>query len=474
LRAEPVWRQRLVVSLVLMAAAALGVYAVVGLHARYWQDDYCMGALLHDRGWLGAQQAIYHRWTGKVSMVAAAVTALWVGPRAAPVLPVLALVAWLAALTWALAGLAHSLGRQVSWRSAAAMAVVGVFLATDRMPDYVHSLYYLQGMFAYTAPLVALTVLAGVGIRWPRSRHPALMLGVLLSLAFIVGGFSETAVAVETGALAILLAWLVVLASPSARSQWLPPLVAGLLGAVVALGAMAASPGNATRLAALPPRASWAAIAAATTQYTLRHLVWWLLLPPFTVMYAVAASIVVGRATLTHGPNTPRWTAAGIALGALGLAWASILPAVWGYGPAAGPEGRTYTVTSFVLTCGLCAIAILLSRSRVVERLVRWWVASPRRLTVMVLLLALSPAASVARALTLLPQIRTYALAWDTRDQWIRSQVDAGVRRLTVVPLPTIAGLNDVADSPPRNWVNQCIADYYGLAIIEPTQENHK
>jgi hypothetical protein len=465
--------QRLVAGLALMAAAALVVYAAVGLYTRYWADDYCIGALVRGHGWLGAQKAMYRQWTGKFSNTAAMATALWVGPRAAPVLPVLVVGTWLTALTWTLTGLAHSLGYQVALRNAAAMAVVGVFLAIDRMPNYVQSLYWQSGMLVYTAPLVVLTVLAGVGARWPRSRHPGLTLVVLLSLAFISGGFSETAAAVEAGALTILLAWLAVFAGPSVRRQWLPPVVSGFLGAALALGVMAAAPGNAVRLAALPPRASWVVIAAATTWYTLRHLVWWLLLPPFTAIFAVAVSSAIGRMTSARRPNSHLRTAVGIALGTFGLAWVSVFPAVWGYGPA-GPEGRTYAVTSFVLTCGLCVTAALFGRSRTAERLVQWWVASPRHQMAIVLLLALSPVASVARPLTLLPQARTYATAWDARDQWIRLQVAAGARRLTVVSLPTIAWLNDVAGSPPLNWVNRCIADYYGLATIEPTQVNHR
>lgn len=325
-------QQRFSFVLLLMISTGLVAYAAVGLYARYWQDDYCMGALVREHGWLGAQRAMFQNWTGKVSSTAALATVLLVGPPVAPVLPTVVLLALWAALLWAASGLAVAMGQYITWKGAAVISLVGLFITLDRLPDYIQALYWQTTLLNYVAPLIALTVAVGVAARWPSMRRPRLGLLVVAVLSFISASSLEIVMAVQASALGVAMVCLAVRAEPSQRRRWLPVLAAGLIGSIAALAVMLAAPGIAVRWAAMPPRASVGAIVASTTMHAARHVAWWFLMPPFTAVLSVAAGIVVGRTILPIHVARPRLVAASLVLATLGLVWVSVFPAVWVYG----------------------------------------------------------------------------------------------------------------------------------------------
>ena len=57
------------------------------------------------------------------------------------------------------------------------------------------------------------------------------------------------------------------------------------------------------------------------------------------------------------------------------------------------------------------------------------------------------------------------AARWDTTDQHIRANRDAGQPDISVRPLPPYLGENFVGPDP-KNYFNVCVARYYGVRSI--------
>jgi hypothetical protein len=68
--------------------------------------------------------------------------------------------------------------------------------------------------------------------------------------------------------------------------------------------------------------------------------------------------------------------------------------------------------------------------------------------------------------LAALPAERQYAAQWDERHHSLQAQMSAGASILHAVALDSRAGLMELSESP-QDWVNQCMAGFYGVARVE-------
>jgi hypothetical protein len=67
-----------------------------------------------------------------------------------------------------------------------------------------------------------------------------------------------------------------------------------------------------------------------------------------------------------------------------------------------------------------------------------------------------------------IPEYRSYAIAWDARDAYIRKSVAEGAKDLVVVQLDSMGGVGEYKGRK-SYWINSCAARYYGLdSLIAP------
>src|SRR5205814_9656933 len=79
---------------------------------RYVGDDSCAGYIFHDQGLIAGQQWFYMRWGAVPAVLALMALTEPGGSRLTPWLPALAIVAWVAAATWAIRWITRALGDQ--------------------------------------------------------------------------------------------------------------------------------------------------------------------------------------------------------------------------------------------------------------------------------------------------------------------------------------------------------------------------
>jgi hypothetical protein len=70
---------------------------------------------------------------------------------------------------------------------------------------------------------------------------------------------------------------------------------------------------------------------------------------------------------------------------------------------------------------------------------------------------------SSQKTLSGLPEAQIYAYLWDARDEYIRQEVALGAQEIRAASLPHISpGLAELSTDP-NDWINRCLASYYGL-----------
>src|SRR3989442_8251050 len=165
-------RRMLLGLLVAATAMTLTTYAWRGVYARYIADDYCTAAILASRGFWSSQAYWYGAWSGRFAFTFAIGIAEQFGPRAAMVLPLVAIAAW-----------AIIAARSAQW--AAALAIV--YATIDGAPDIFRSLIWQTGMMTYVAPLILTTAWCTAYIK----RQPEQISWIDAVIPFVAAGFSE-------------------------------------------------------------------------------------------------------------------------------------------------------------------------------------------------------------------------------------------------------------------------------------------
>jgi len=444
-----------------LAATCLGlalvvplvVYAWIGSYSRYTSDDYCWAGILRQQGFLSAQAWWYVGYSPRYAFTFIVNAVELAGPGIVPLLPSVAIVSWVGALTWSMRQLGTRLGMLTGATSALLLALVLALATFYTAPDVEQSLFWQTGMLTYVLPLVLATLVVGLigrGVARQSADWGAALL--CCALTFAAGGLSETYLVPQNVALTLALGVSLIAAwrgTSGARSAAVL-LAAALLGGVLALLAIVVAPATAYRVGGSPADlwlASSAAIATGAYQaarllrYFAPVLALCLLLPGLLSRTEAARRLDLQQ------------------LGLVTVLTAIVVPFCYFpsfYASNGNPPARSLIVPG----CLLIGYAVY------VGYVLRHLLRLPRPVTVALLLaLALVPLGISATVLPQRAQAAEYASLWDTEDAQIRAARDSGVLRVEVAPLPRNLG-EEFVTSDPGNWFNQCVARYYNLESI--------
>ena len=488
---------------VVASSSALLAHAYVGWFGRFVSDDYCSAGVLRSYGFFGAQKQWFLRWSGRFSFIFAIDFAHLIGPKIVSFLPVLVLSYWVVALTWAICQvIARSFGSLRILASAllAEIIVLGT-LATSA--SVFQSLYWQTGVLTYVLPLLFATTYAGLLSKITLAdESPGRGLMVFGGcLTFIAAGFSESFAALQSMGLLLAL----ILSLPAGQANLFGRnarafLFIGLVGAGLGAGLVLLAPGNNTRMAEAiavgvtsPPSRTWIALVKASMLFGLDAVKIackpWRFVGTAACVPAILAFTMPGENEKLGQINFRiKQVSKRLWLGSLiglTLIMSSFIPTAYvtAYLQASYyPPGRLFIIPQFVFYCwvvlqsywvGMAARDLRLRRtssSRV-----------PSRPGYLVWLFGIAcfgsfvvAASSARNTWAVEPTVRKFASAWDEQDKKIRAAKMEGLKSLRVEPLPSTSSngsnrryfglrLNDTVSS---NWVNECVADYYGLDSI--------
>jgi len=452
-----------------VAGVAMAAHGYLGWFTRYLGDDFCTAGILVANGLLESQIHWYTIWSGRFSFTFLVNLAEMVGPGIVPVLPIVAMLAWVAALAWALGGF-----RVRGWlvRLGVAAAVVAATLGSA--PDTPQSLYWQTGMLTYVLPLILGTIWVGMAARRVTSDGTGWVgpaVGALVT--FIGAGLSETYAGVQTAALGLAfvaalglayLDWAALRDFRAGARRALPMVTAGFvasaIGSLVVLGA----PGNATRGGDYMSPGLIGAI-----PLTLEYL--WFFVRGSMVRDAVqlgavllvgaSLGLLAGRGALSVRRVVVEWVL--LAAVTVVLVLATYYPAflVQGSNPPTRAQMITqYIVVASILFAGYRA-GLALRESKPGSMAV--WASGAASLALVGV-----TAFTLVEVWQAAPRSIAYAERWDALDSGVRAVAATGAQRVLVPLLEVngnVAGF-DFAAASDDNWLNVCAARYYGIASL--------
>jgi hypothetical protein len=485
-----------------LLAIPLGIYLAAAPFVRYAWDDFCTAAIVHHSGFWTAQRYWYAQWSGRFSFTAIVSLADLMGPAMAQAMPIAIIGAFFVVLAWALSRVWTWLGASNARWPAALIALAVIYASLLSNPQIGEVLYWQTGLLTYPLGLTFFAAVAGLSLgRAPR-------LAIIFLLAAVGSGFTEAVSAGQIAFFAVALAATFIFPSNSSASagsksgrpdlkrtvslRW--PLTAALAGSMVGTAIVAASPGNAIRLAALhnPPFdpvyfvRRVPILVAASLLISARSPMLLAILMGGGIASAGTLPQLASRSLIKEGRikdarikdtrsgvpinarsssqiNSPRTWIVFFA-GSLIVLAACVAPSAYGR----IFMGRTQMVPQFFLSLATVTFGVLLGLA---------WPATRRATAILlVAVAAVSSAWQTTRAVRQLPAARDYAHQFDQRQLDLRQPEQGEYAQRTRSPVvmdrlrSTTLILSDGAGPDANDWTNRCEADYYDLPSVRTTK----
>jgi hypothetical protein len=464
-----------VVLATLLLLVPLGLHAYIGLYSRYLADDYCTASTLRQLGFYGSQIDWYNNWSGRFSFTFFINATQLLGAGITPFLTVLIILIWLIVLRYTLSRVFRLIGREVPALWSLLMSIFILYAVLDSTPDIYQSLYWQTGMITYVVPLILFTLFFG----WVSSISldnlgqkpgPIILLGSGF-LTFLAGGFSETFVAMQTTALAVIF---LIMLFARRRDRKLNPalLVTGLAGSIIAMITVALAPGNSVRQALMPTPPDLLSLLGWSLRHGLAFAVKSALSTPITFTNSVILSAILAiiapwnieTSTQTGKRNVRRLSTylLGILIVTYLLIVASVAPSV--YATSAYPAERALVTGQYVSTSASVIVGFLVGIT--LKPRIPFKLSSANLVRASgIILLGIGVLSSALRSTMIIPSARSFAQQWEQRNQELLLAFQQGLTETRASSLPHMGGLAEIGNDP-SEWINRCVANSYGLERI--------
>jgi hypothetical protein len=484
------WTDRLLAASFTFALAA---YGYVGFFSRYMADDYSFWSTVNSRGLIGAQTHWYLTWSGRFSFIFVADLCSLMGPRLVPFLPALLLATWFAGMTRSIHRMARHGSPETSYAQSLLFAGLVILATLKTAPNVVQSLFWQDSALNYVPPLILLTFYVGFisarlrVLNARAARTSALSLCGSALFMFIAGGFSEAYLVLQTSVLILALLAVWRYAPDGLKPALRALLLAGLVGALLALVVVVSAPGNRVRLAYFPPAPGLFRIIMLASLHSCWFIAKAIFHHPFVFAVAVLLPFLIALRRCDSGryPDDANemWshpTELLVLLPAAVLVLIVCCTASAFYGMSVMLPERSQVLLSFTLVCGAvvwghsagthCRMAL----PSIVQNAGRVALFGSTLLLILTIIL---PVASGASMFGLRGRARAYAADWDRQDEEMRAAKNRGARELAVEQIGDFQsrlglGNSDLHLRTDRAfWINQAVAKYYGIDSVAARQE---
>ncbi len=457
--------------------------AYLGWFTRYASDDFCWGCLIRQYGFWRAQYYWFNQWMGRFAFLFTINLIETIGEGMVRVVPGLCIVAWTAALFWAIRQFGFALGGTFSSVETLLLAQIILFATLQGSPVLCGGLYWQTGTVTYGVPLILLTLFAGmIAQRLKRNSDGNKLEGrgarvKFLTLAgvfsFWIAGYSETNALLQAALLFIALTICCLSPDGSAADRLRSALRIAFAACIAALAIMALMPGTVRRLTLRTdqPQGFSFLVGASVNALIFVASAFRISTPSLVSVFLICFIFGVGDRTEeeiegeTVENGTPRISPARIVLLlpflAFVLLWACFIPSA--YVSPQYPDARVLGVPQFVLAGFMGAegylISALLKRRVFIKKPAKVFASS-----IALLFFAITILLSTASNIRLLPSARAFASAWDARERLIVDAKRKGLRTIRISAIKSPFGNSDIGEA---EWVISNAACFYGLNSIE-------
>lgn len=440
--------------------------------SRYMADDYCISAGVNVSNLIEFVRINYQNWSGRFSCFIHAWLFSQFGPSSFGLILTTLIIIWILLLTTLFLKLNVRFKLELAKKHALILALVIVLVTIETSPSKFQSFLWRDGFIHHSLPMIWMT-LAAVSFlqlskltqspRW--YSYPILFLIVLIS-----GGFSETSsisfVTLYSLAYGIsLISGQKVINDSEKRFLFI-----ALLAALSALLIEYASPGNSIRRSLLPMESQ---NLFQVVGFSIRNVIFfvgkYLVYSPHMAILAIGAGyFVLGHYNKSIG-STKTFILALIGLiSTLTILLVSIaLPVVLLI--HAYPDDRVLAIANFYITVILVSSGFLLNRwinHLTACKEIKFMQQLQRGVLFGLIVLIILNTLLLGKQLTSDNQMLfDYANRWDQREAKIIQLKSIGE---TILIVPGLESRDLVADISldPEDWVNSCMAAYYGVEKI--------
>ncbi len=452
--------------------------AYEGFFTRFIADDFCYVNPAIKHGHLQGFWDIYTSWSGRYSAIFFTQLGSITGRFFPSILPILLIFGLSISLNYCYQQLFLLFSISESKRFAILPALASLFFFLLMTPNRYQVLDWVNGSVTYSGPLILMVALIAWLIRIirkPDLKKPWLNgIGIGL-LAFVGAGFSETNTALLISSLSILILLSLTYIKKEKKWRAIRWQLIALAGTLSGLVMMIIAPGNEVRKGALnlvAPKIPEMVITSA--RYAWDFSVDTLKTKPLPVVILVGLFIMIGFISLQKGSqdNPAKITRSDslpfvlIPIITFVVILSVVAPSV--YFQSAYPADRALSgaMFIFVLSTGMFGIFLGKLLKLLTGRLKSQWLNVLQICFILgVMLASIYP---IRATLLNIPDIQAtiqFGKAWDSRHVMIMESISDQQLDLIVPDINSQHGLKDVNEDPAL-WVNQCMAEYYGLSSI--------
>ena len=446
-----------------------------GLFSRYLADDFCTAGYYKTQGFIASMQFWRLTWSGRYSFYFLINSAHFIGQWITPYLTLIVITIWLYILFVLFRQVFRIIGISYVVLPIILLAGIVLYSTLDGTPDLYQSLYWQTGLLTYVVPLLFLTGYGAIALNRISSNTQTSWggLGLSAGITFVAGGFSETYVTLQVVAVLAFLTTVSIFLKGEARRSVILFLSAGLFGAIISMILVITAPGNFARLSFMPEPLTFTEVVylALRDTFMFSKLSFYnnplssiiaLLVPGLLVFYLpLRQNRKESFVSIKRDKVIPFLI--GIPIMAYIFIAGTIAPSY--YATGVYPVERALITSQFVLIIAFTSwsllVGIFLRRYFMNDAL-----HSPIIMLLIVVLLISGAYHSSQKTLSGLPEGQIYANLWDARDDNIRQEVALGAQEISAASLPHISpGLAELS-ADPNDWINRCLASYYGLSNV--------
>ena len=458
----------------LAAAVALLICAYLGIFSRYLADDYCQSVFLIESNTFQATVKSYIVWSDRYSNLFMIQLTELGGKWGMQLISATAILLWLAGFTW----LVYEIGKSIrlDWNPGNNSWLAGlvIFLSLMEAPNLYQVLYWRAGLVTYLAPLVIFVYIAAFFLWQVRTAFQKFgLIGtglVCFVLIFVAGGSSETTSAMQIGIFILAIVLIFLQKNLNHRREVLTLLGVSLTSAVLSILVMALAPGNGVRLN--NPTANIVLLTERTITYTVQFI--WLTLRTLPLPNLISLTIPFLVIYIHYSGDKvlkPQFRSSALGLTVFMIPVILFITIAFSFAPSAYAE--SYPVDRARFPAHLLMILSLAAEGGMLAMLasrIHLPLKSAYGIPVaglILCLLALYPARAAYNLFSNTePEYRSWAAAWDVRQELILKNKSYGLTDLVVPHLPGIGYVKEL-DSRPDYWVNRCAEKFYGIRSLQ-------
>jgi len=450
-------------------------FAYLGIYNRYWADDWCYNADLHELGFINTLKGYSHITTyaaNRYSLTLFSGLLYSMGILGVQIMTPLNIILLALGLFWCLWNINKIADASLSHSALAIVTLITIYYSLYLAPHLYQSLYWRSGSLPYFEPIViGIFVFALITHQGVREKPATVLIGVAAILAFLAGGFSEAACATLTTALACHVGTTWFLRTQKWARQSRPVAIAALMGALFSMVVLISSPTNTSRVALYGQTASLTELPLLILKFSYDFVKFSFKDLPLPHLAIMGTAFLLGY--LYHIPKDQSRQTRTILIIILFVTLTAFLVIASSFAPSAyiervPPHPRTRIIPRFVLTLALVIVSWMFGA------LARGFSQSERFhgvAAILFVVMAIYPIRSIFIVSQYIPIYAARAELWDERESQIETAIADGENIITVkaidgLPVGGIRDFDAKGQGRPGYWINICAARFYNLQEI--------